>query len=148
MITIRLPSSYLHTFPTALIASSGDPPHSCVPVFQLHPPPDSRSRVHRSWCRHRGPQRPLVVGYLGIPAPTRALPSQVSLHLQEVSARSHGLLLLQYVLSPSSAEKLWRGGREGVGRVGGSMAAWPLAQDSISLDFGFPKLDCTWGLWW
>lgn len=29
------------------------------------------------------------------------------------------------------------------------MAAWPLAQGSISLDFGFQKLKlyCTWGLW-
>lgn len=136
LITIHLPSSsYLHAFPTALNASSDNPPHSCVPVFQLHPPPDSRAKVHRSWCRHQGPQLPLVVGYLGIPAPTRALPSQVSLHLQEVSARSHGLLLLQCVLSPSSAAGAMERWEEGSGSGGGSMAAWPLAQDSISQDF-------------
>ena len=38
-------------------------------------------------------------------------------------------------LSPGAMER-WEGGSE-LGE--GSMAAWPLAQGSISLDFGFPK---------
>lgn len=40
------------------------------------------------------------------------------------------------------------GGRRWAGW--GSMAAWLLAQGSISPGFGFPKQkpNCTWGLWW
>lgn len=67
---------------------------------------------------------------------------------QEVTARSHRLLILQYVLSPSSAAGAMERWEGGCGLGGGSMAAWPLAQGSISLDFGFPKPDCTWDLWW
>lgn len=88
--------------------------------------------------------------HAGSTLPSRTPPQDKALLPGGNRWRSQCLLPLQFVLSPSSAAgamERWEGGS---GPGGGSIAAWLLAQGSISPDFGFPKPkpDCTWGLQW